>query len=52
MSDLHKRHLAALRKAVSGLRFSDCPELFKDIEATKAQMRAAGLSVPAAIARR
>ncbi|NID14370.1 hypothetical protein [Luteibacter yeojuensis] len=46
-----KNLLARQRAAVTGLTFDQAPELFKDIESTKACMRMAGQKIPPAVAR-
>ncbi|WP_426287515.1 hypothetical protein [Luteibacter sp. E-22] len=51
MNEKLSKVLASQRAAVSGLRFDQAPELFKDIESTKAQMRHAGQKIPPAFTR-
>ena len=41
--------LAHIRECVKGCEFAHASEAFKDLEAVKVQMRAAGLPIPPAI---
>jgi hypothetical protein len=51
MTEKLSKVLASQRAAVAGLTFDQAPELFKDIESTKARMRHAGQKIPPAVAR-
>jgi hypothetical protein len=43
--------LAQLREYVKGCEFAHAAEVFKDLEGVKVQMRAAGMTIPPAIAK-